>query len=468
MAGMSLDGLVSGLDTTNLVRQLMQIERQPQVRLQSKLTKANSLVSTYQTLNTRVLSIKTAGEALMKPGGLQATKATSSVPASATVTTTPTASAGSLTFTVAQLASAQTTISAGSVTGLDGIAANGNLTLRVGDTDHLLDVGAEGTATLDQLVTLINKAEAGVRATAVQVQPGTFRLQLASSTPGEASTFSLEPATAGDDAALAPLRGSAAVGAELTEVAKGQDAIITVGEGAGAYEVRRPTNVMADILPGVTINLLKADPATRVTVDVTTDVDAVTDKIQALVEAVNGVFSNIKLNGSYNAETKSAGPLVGDATARGVQTALFRAIGTLGEGQALADVGLSLTRDGMLSLDKEAFAKAFTAEPAKVTAFFTGDDGYASQLVDMAKSATDPHDPVKGSMGSITAAIRGRQDAVKGLTDQISAWDDRLALREKALKRQYTALESALGTLNNQSTWLAGQLASLPRWNSTN
>jgi flagellar hook-associated protein 2 len=468
MAGMSLDGLVSGLDTTNLVKQLMQLERQPQVRLQTKLTRANSLVSTYQTLNTRVLSIKNAGEALLKPGGFQATRATSSVPAAATVTTTPSASPGSLTFAVTQLAAAHTTISAGSVTGLDGIAANGNLTLRVGDTDHLIDVGAEGTATLDQLVTLINKADAGVRATAVQVQPGTFRLQLAAAQPGEAAAFSLGPATGGDDGALAALRGTAEVGAEFTEVTKGQDAVITVGEGAGAYEVRRPSNVMADILPGVTINLLKADPATRVTVDVTTDVDAVTARVQALVEAVNGVFSNIKLNGSYNAETKSAGPLVGDATARGVQTALFRAMGTLGAGQALADVGLSVTRDGMLSLDKEAFAKAFAADPTKVTAFFAAEGGYASQLVDMAKSATDPHDPIKGSMGSITAAIRGRQDAVKGLTDQISAWDDRLSLREKALKRQYTSLESALGTLNNQSTWLAGQLGSLPRWNSNN
>jgi len=43
--------------------------------------------------------------------------------------------------------------------------------------------------------------------------------------------------------------------------------------------------------------------------------------------------------------------------------------------------------------------------------------------------------------------------------EQIADWDDRLASREALLKTQYANLETALGKLKDQSTWLAGQLA---------
>jgi flagellar hook-associated protein 2 len=64
--------------------------------------------------------------------------------------------------------------------------------------------------------------------------------------------------------------------------------------------------------------------------------------------------------------------------------------------------------------------------------------------------------------GSITTAISGKQSQIKDLGTQISNWDDRLAAREALLKTQYANLETALGKLKDQSSWLAGQLASLP------
>ena len=43
----------------------------------------------------------------------------------------------------------------------------------------------------------------------------------------------------------------------------------------------------------------------------------------------------------------------------------------------------------------------------------------------------------------------------------IADWDDRFALRQSSLQRQFTALETALSQMNSQSSWLSGQLASL-------
>ena len=47
------------------------------------------------------------------------------------------------------------------------------------------------------------------------------------------------------------------------------------------------------------------------------------------------------------------------------------------------------------------------------------------------------------------------------LRTNIADWDVRLAARQSALQKQYSALEVALGKLKNQSTWLAGQVNQL-------
>jgi len=51
---------------------------------------------------------------------------------------------------------------------------------------------------------------------------------------------------------------------------------------------------------------------------------------------------------------------------------------------------------------------------------------------------------------------------VKNYQDRIAAWDVRLAKRKEMLNRQFTGMETALSSLRNQSTWLAGQINSLP------
>jgi flagellar capping protein FliD len=43
----------------------------------------------------------------------------------------------------------------------------------------------------------------------------------------------------------------------------------------------------------------------------------------------------------------------------------------------------------------------------------------------------------------------------------MAAYNDRLALREQALKNQFAAMEKAIGLLKNQGNYLSGQLANM-------
>jgi flagellar hook-associated protein 2 len=61
----------------------------------------------------------------------------------------------------------------------------------------------------------------------------------------------------------------------------------------------------------------------------------------------------------------------------------------------------------------------------------------------------------------LQALIKRNTDTVTGLNDQVSAWDVRLELRKSSLQKKFAGLEVALGKMQQQSSWLAGQLAGL-------
>jgi flagellar hook-associated protein 2 len=122
----SIDGLISGLNTTNTINQLMAVERQSQTRLTAKRTANDSLISTYQALNSRMLAMKDGGTNLKSSTAWQVTKATSSDTTIATSTTTSTARAGNLTFRVDRLATTHALVSAGSVSSTDAVIATPN------------------------------------------------------------------------------------------------------------------------------------------------------------------------------------------------------------------------------------------------------------------------------------------------------------------------------------------------------
>ena len=233
--------------------------------------------------------------------------------------------------------------------------------------------------------------------------------------------------------------------------------MLHVGTGPGAFDVTSPTNSITGLLPGVTITALKADPATQVAVDVTSDSNGIADKMAALVGAANAALAFIDKQSAYDADSKTGGALMGDSMARDLRQQVTDAvIGTSANVPALS--GVSVARDGTVSFDKAAFLAAYGKDPAAVATTMTA---MSQQLADVAKNASDP------ISGSITTRISNEQDSIRDYTKQIADFEDRMTLRQQTLQTQYAALETMLGKLQSQSQWLAGQLSSLPTTSSS-
>lgn len=105
--GFSLSGLGSGLDTANLVSQLMQAERLPQTKITARQQAATKQVTSWNDLRSKMQSLQTAAEALRTPAKALGSVATSSDKDAVRATATSDAVPGQYAVTVGQLASAQ-------------------------------------------------------------------------------------------------------------------------------------------------------------------------------------------------------------------------------------------------------------------------------------------------------------------------------------------------------------------------
>jgi len=126
-APISFGGLESGLNTSQIINAELAIFEQPLASLQAQQSQLNTQISDYQTLNSDLLSLQQAGDALANPAAYsEAYSVSSSNSTTATGTVTGGSSAGSITLAVDQLATGSTQISAGTVSATSDVVASGS------------------------------------------------------------------------------------------------------------------------------------------------------------------------------------------------------------------------------------------------------------------------------------------------------------------------------------------------------
>jgi flagellar hook-associated protein 2 len=457
MATFGIDGMVSGLDTTTIISQLMQIEAQPQARLKTSVSDAQKQVSAFQTVNTLMLAVGAAADKLQKASTWTAGTATASNDA-VTVAAGESPLAGSLTFSVTQLATAKSVVT-GEFTARDDPSSITGVPLEIRSADGSTVIASisPSEGSLDEIASAINKAtNAGVQAAVVQVSPGHYRLQITSTTTGTAGDFQLTGAGG------TPLQSGGADLA-LTTVSAAQDALVHVGPAGGGYDVTSSSNTIEGLMPGVTVQLKKTTDA--VTVTSAANPDATVDAVQGLVDAVNTALGEIAKQssaGTVGADGTRTGQgiLAGSSLLRDLSSQLVSRATDLIGGTSAGSMGLSVSREGRLTLDKDMLTTKLKDDPTAVRTLFAPADTAAisitSRLAELTKNAT------QSNTGSITLAIDGQNSLIKDLTTRITDWDVRLQTRKETLQRTYSALEVSLSSLKSQSSWLAGQINSLP------
>lgn len=447
---MAIDGLASGLDTTSLINSLMKLEAVPQSLLQRKVSESTTFIAALQGLNSSVANLATLAAKTAKDGAFDLYSATSSS-AAATVTASAGASAGQIDLVVDQLAQRQVSVS-GAVVEWPG--KNFSITSAAGVRTPI----SATTSNLDDVVSAVNNANAGV--SAVKVAAGidasgapVYRVQFTATTSGAAGGFTV----ANSDATSDPANDT---DAGLTQVRAAQDAKVTLWAGTSAAQsISSSTNTFEDLLPGVSVTATKAS-TDSVSVTVVRNDAAIGTMASELVSGLNGIFALISTKSAVVNSTNSSGvavlssgPFTGDSTIRDINQRILTAASAPVDGRSPSEIGISISKTGTMEFDATTFAAALKADPAHVEATL---QEIASRVADAATSASDKYD------GQITSRITGQESMVKDLGNQITDWDRRLASRRSTLERTYSGLEVQLSGMKAQSAWLTSQLSALP------
>lgn len=480
MATISSTGIGSGLDVNSIVTQLVALEKTPLKTLALKATNVQAQISAFGEIQSQFAALTDVASRISVASTWGARNASSSNTSAATITAAGTANATSFTLDVDQLAQSQSGSSAAMVPGT--MPGAGTLTLQLGawsagggsftpGAAANVDVTVLATDTIAAIAAKINGANAGVVATVFN--DGTNeRLLLSSKTTGEAAGYRVQSA----DAALIglvfdpenkPGVGMAAVG---IPVQYGQDAKARIN----GLAVTSATNTLTDNIPGVTIKLLATtttsyglpgEVKSPLTMGISEDVTPAVKNISDFVAAFNTLNKSLSELTKYDAATKAAGLFQGDSAVLGLQNILRNMMGSASLGvtsQRLADVGIERQQDGSLTINTAKLTVAAN-NGTTVQQLFTNNNnnpltnGFALKFRDLGRGIAASG----GSLGAKKAALQKNLD--NNAKEQTKV-NDRAAMFESRLRKQYSALDAQMAQLNALNAYVTQQVAA---WNKS-
>ncbi len=200
-APVTFTGIESGLDTEQIMSAYLQIDEAPLTQLEDQQTTVNNQVSAYQAIEQQLQALQTAADQVSAPDAFaSAVSASSSNSSVATATTGTGATPGSTTFSVDQLATADTLVSSGTVASVNDVVASGNLLLASGGSGlGIQSLSGTGLSTGAHTITVTQASAgasvAGTFALGASTQITTSNNELDVSIDGSASSFTIASGT---------------------------------------------------------------------------------------------------------------------------------------------------------------------------------------------------------------------------------------------------------------------------------
>jgi flagellar hook-associated protein 2 len=459
----NFSGLASGVDTTSIVQQLMQIESQPETRLKTQQSQVQQKKTDLTSLQTTLQNLQFSVEDLKDPTLWQDTQSVDvNDPTKVAATRTGGAGTGGYSVTVTQLASAS---QHWFTYPTNGPAADDQLT--IGGHNFTIAAGSDATSAAS---TINSDPDSPVYASVVNNPAGGQWLAFSSKTTGSTSDFTVTDT----QGALTEDGSRKVVGAN----AKGT---------VGTLAFDEPTNVVNDAIPGVSLTL-KGVTAVGAPVTVTVgapqpDYAGIAAKVKSFVDQYNSTIDQVR------AKTEEAPVVNPQTTADQLKGDLYQdpmlddllgemRVGIYGSWASgntsydeMSEIGIStgdavgsgtLNQDainGKLSFDQDKFMAALQADPDSVRKLLSGDtesgtDGFAQTMDNLLQ-------PVVGASGTLDQAISSSDDEYRSLADQISQMDELLQQKQDMLKQQFTDMETAIQASQASASQVSGQLASL-------
>ncbi|OGS81068.1 MAG: hypothetical protein A2061_01350 [Gallionellales bacterium GWA2_59_43] len=449
------------LDVATIVEQLMTIERRPLAALSTREASYQSKISAFGTVKSALSAFQTAAQSLSDLSNIPSNTAVLSNSTMFSASVTSAATIGSHSIEIGNLAQAQKLATAGQLDTTTAIG-NGTLTFDFGTTDvGGFTSGGAGTKTvtidetnntLQGIRDAINAANIGVTANIVNDGGATpYRLTLSANATGLSNTMQISVA---GDTALSDLLDYDPNGVmNMTQTATAQNASLIVD----GVTVSKASNTVTDVIDGVTLTLLKPTTSQE-SIEIKRDTTAFQAAVEGFAKAYSDVNKTITDLTAYNATTRKAAVLQGDSVIRSIQaqlrTILSTSVATGGALTTLSQIGLSSQKDGSLKVDTTKLTAAINNNFGDFSALLSAPQGYAYSFNQFVGKTL-------GFDGAFTGRTEGLTNSIRDLGKQRDAINTRLVNVEARYRRQFSALDGMLSSMNQTSSYLTQQLSKL-------
>lgn len=240
------------------------------------------------------------------------------------------------------------------------------------------------------------------------------------------------------------------------------DAIVKLN----GFEIEIPNNKTDSLIPGVTLDLLKAAPGEEFTIKIAEDVEKITEKIKNLVAELNAVLAFIKEQNTLDEKSDTTRTLGGDLILQTLESriraSVFKDVKTDFGFKRIGELGLTFQRDGSLQLDDKKFENGLAANYEMVSQLLTGKftieggktDGFMDYIGEMA------YNSLRNPDGLLHSRKRSMRIKIDQIDRRIEDRERHLKAKERNLKNKFSRLEATVSRIQSQGAGLSALGAS--------
>jgi len=345
-----------------------------------------------------------------------------------------------------------------------GVATNGSAVFTYNGTTYTQAFDTSDVVTLTALTAQITAADSSV--TAANGTSGTVFTITSNVGSDTQMTKGTIGGTSNGSADLTISTADTTNGSDGNKIQAAQNASVSVN----GLSVSSASNQLDGVIPGVKFDLM-ATTTSAVVLSVGQDTSVAQAAITNLVDVYNTFEGVIKgLSGSATA-TEDEGSLREDAAVRAIRTKvrafLTASSSTPGASKgSMADIGVSLQRDGLFKVNQVTLGSALTNYYADITqmfsantddqsAFGTASRGIAGDLVNQISSYLASGGVVKLRETSYTATKAT-------LTTEQKALDTKMESVEARYTKQFSTMSKIMDEMKSTQEYLESSLGNLP------
>ncbi|HIJ51380.1 MAG TPA: flagellar filament capping protein FliD [Nitrospinae bacterium] len=368
MAQNAIFGINSNLDTGGIIDNLIKLQRQPIDIVEAKRALEDAKLLSFQDLKDRLQNFKSVVNTLNTEARFITTTGVFSNNNSndnndvANLTTSSTATSGTFSLVVNNLARETKLISTGFAETSSAIG-NGTIAITVGSTVTEITID-DSNSSLDGIRLAINNSGANVQANFINDGSTTnpVKLVISGKQTGTENAVSISASNT-----LFGFGQSSPI--SFTETQAAQNASFDLD----GIAVSKASNVVTDVISGTTLTLESAGSGI---ITLSPDEEAIKEKVQNYVDGYNEIILHLRSELALTESTGETGVLFANFTIQNLQQTLRETVsdevvGIDGSFNFLSQIGVRTQSDGTISIDDGILSTAIASDIGNVTQFFS-------------------------------------------------------------------------------------------------